>query len=154
MRLNFLANFFFFNDTATTEIYTLSLHDALPICAVGGGIAAQEGEGDGRIDVGEDRRGPGPEAVQQRPELIGEGDARSDQIVAAAHESAERARRVGQGLKRAEAMASGTEPIARDYGIARITRTARGGVAGTARLQGVGVDGNDQIGRASCRERV
>src|SRR5215813_6624711 len=25
------ARFFFFNDTATTEIYTLSLHDALPI---------------------------------------------------------------------------------------------------------------------------
>src|SRR2546429_5449292 len=25
--------FFFFNDTATTEIYTLSLHDALPICS-------------------------------------------------------------------------------------------------------------------------
>src|SRR3712207_8014065 len=24
---------FFFNDTATTEIYTLSLHDALPICS-------------------------------------------------------------------------------------------------------------------------
>src|ERR1039457_7639995 len=27
-----LCFFFFFNDTATTEIYTLSLHDALPIC--------------------------------------------------------------------------------------------------------------------------
>src|SRR2546429_1664060 len=27
----FAAFFFFFNDTATTEIYTLSLHDALPI---------------------------------------------------------------------------------------------------------------------------
>src|SRR5438270_12592368 len=26
-------HFFFFNDTATTEIYTLSLHDALPISA-------------------------------------------------------------------------------------------------------------------------
>src|SRR2546430_6503149 len=26
------CSFFFFNDTATTEIYTLSLHDALPIC--------------------------------------------------------------------------------------------------------------------------
>src|SRR2546428_11384548 len=26
-----ICNFFFFNDTATTEIYTLSLHDALPI---------------------------------------------------------------------------------------------------------------------------
>src|SRR5712672_4481156 len=31
--------FFFFNDTATTEIYTLSLHDALPICR---NIAARE----------------------------------------------------------------------------------------------------------------
>src|SRR2546429_6373193 len=29
--------FFFFNDTATTEIYTLSLHDALPISPVEGG---------------------------------------------------------------------------------------------------------------------
>src|SRR6266849_4599104 len=28
-----LSFFFFFNDTATTEIYTLSLHDALPISA-------------------------------------------------------------------------------------------------------------------------
>src|SRR2546422_7810250 len=32
--------FFFFNDTATTEIYTLSLHDALPIFSAGGGGAA------------------------------------------------------------------------------------------------------------------
>src|SRR2546430_11117017 len=29
--MNELPFFFFFNDTATTEIYTLSLHDALPI---------------------------------------------------------------------------------------------------------------------------
>src|SRR3712207_7462725 len=29
--LHLLLLFFFFNDTATTEIYTLSLHDALPI---------------------------------------------------------------------------------------------------------------------------
>src|SRR5204863_1046999 len=29
--ISFLFIFFFFNDTATTEIYTLSLHDALPI---------------------------------------------------------------------------------------------------------------------------
>src|SRR2546427_13309917 len=42
--------FFFFNDTATTEIYTLSLHDALPICfllrilqGLGRGLAAVEG---------------------------------------------------------------------------------------------------------------
>src|ERR1043166_7027130 len=31
---------FFFNDTATTEIYTLSLHDALPIC--GGGRSVRD----------------------------------------------------------------------------------------------------------------
>src|SRR5256885_17258978 len=31
MLLSSLFLFFFFNDTATTEIYTLSLHDALPI---------------------------------------------------------------------------------------------------------------------------
>src|ERR1039457_7336138 len=32
MCLVYLVFVFFFNDTATTEIYTLSLHDALPIC--------------------------------------------------------------------------------------------------------------------------
>src|SRR3712207_7263396 len=31
MLVKFRYRFFFFNDTATTEIYTLSLHDALPI---------------------------------------------------------------------------------------------------------------------------
>src|SRR5258708_8620814 len=30
--LSLFSFFFFFNDTATPEIYTLSLHDALPIC--------------------------------------------------------------------------------------------------------------------------
>src|SRR5437762_11845603 len=34
-----LPTFFFFNDTATTDIYTLSLHDALPICRVIQGFA-------------------------------------------------------------------------------------------------------------------
>src|SRR3989449_11673903 len=33
--------FFFFNDTATTEIYTLSLHDALPILAARRGDRAE-----------------------------------------------------------------------------------------------------------------
>src|SRR2546425_9917408 len=34
VRLLAMSVFFFFNDTATTEIYTLSLHDALPIFLV------------------------------------------------------------------------------------------------------------------------
>src|SRR2546426_3109042 len=41
--------FFFFNDTATTEIYTLSLHDALPISIVGVAL----------VDLGESAREPG-----------------------------------------------------------------------------------------------
>src|SRR2546429_9370328 len=43
--LSFFFFFFFFNDTATTEIYTLSLHDALPIypLTVVVGLAAQVG---------------------------------------------------------------------------------------------------------------
>src|SRR5258707_6433445 len=48
--------FFFFNDTATTEIYTLSLHDALPIS-----------HGD---DLAWDRhhdRGPGPLVLRDHP---------------------------------------------------------------------------------------
>src|SRR2546430_17358914 len=35
-RVLYSFSFFFFNDTATTEIYTLSLHDALPIFSVSG----------------------------------------------------------------------------------------------------------------------
>src|SRR2546430_13694305 len=34
---------FFFNDTATTEIYTLPLHDALPICSLLGFARARRG---------------------------------------------------------------------------------------------------------------
>src|SRR5256885_13747182 len=62
-----LVLFFFFNDTATTEIYTLSLHDALPIsgrcsgdelarrvggceAAVGGQERDGEGFGEGNVD--------------------------------------------------------------------------------------------------------
>src|SRR3712207_7634916 len=41
------SKFFFFNDTATTEIYTLSLHDALPIS--GGPGRGVEGPGAGAV---------------------------------------------------------------------------------------------------------
>src|SRR2546429_7152424 len=40
-----ICSFFFFNDTATTEIYTLSLHDALPICQAGPGRAVEQKRG-------------------------------------------------------------------------------------------------------------
>src|SRR2546430_15236365 len=56
-RLN-ISSFFFFNDTATSEIYTLSLHDALPICnQLGGGHVER------RIAYAHALRGPARAAV-------------------------------------------------------------------------------------------
>src|ERR1044072_8025307 len=43
--------FFFFNDTATTEIYTLSLHDALPISTRGRGMVRGEPEFGHQMDA-------------------------------------------------------------------------------------------------------
>src|ERR1039457_2038244 len=40
-----LVFFFFFNDTASTEIYTLSLHGALPICIIRAGASWPEDDG-------------------------------------------------------------------------------------------------------------
>src|SRR2546430_17105835 len=40
-----ISSFFFFNDTATTEIYTLSLHDALPISCEAAGRDRLDGVG-------------------------------------------------------------------------------------------------------------
>src|SRR2546422_7063673 len=51
-----LSSFFFFNDTATTEIYTLSLHDALPICGAG----REDGALRNRRRPGRDGEGEGP----------------------------------------------------------------------------------------------
>src|SRR2546430_5375178 len=56
--------FFFFNDTATTEIYTLSLHDALPIFVEPGGAVGVTPHG--RIDLGE-RLGGGEGGPARRP---------------------------------------------------------------------------------------
>src|SRR2546422_11725717 len=43
--------FFFFNDTATTEIYTLSLHDALPISVATGDVIQQGGSRRGALMI-------------------------------------------------------------------------------------------------------
>src|SRR2546427_3540803 len=52
---------FFFNDTATTEIYTLSLHDALPIC----GSPCQLGHCAVRVPAAGARQPHRPHAVQR-----------------------------------------------------------------------------------------
>src|SRR5438093_10630806 len=103
---SFFLYFFFFNDTATTEIYTLSLHDALPIYPrstgtesahpVGAGMRRGHDRHDG--DAARRARGFDPEKVHQfftdrgreptqemrvagdSPEPVGPGDAAFQQL--------------------------------------------------------------------------
>src|SRR2546430_10097890 len=82
-QLPVVYDFFFFNDTATTEIYTLSLHDALPICGrvrqpedadLPGGVPAP---------VPDRRRGPGCATLAARRHLRGNrcrGDRKSTRL--------------------------------------------------------------------------
>ena len=63
---------FFFNDTATTEIYTLSLHDALPISSAG---RARDRSRADRAGAG---RGLRPSRRQVRPR--GRGDRKSTRL--------------------------------------------------------------------------
>src|SRR3712207_7557554 len=58
--------FFFFNDTATTEIYTLSLHDALPISGVHRLLPPPVLQGRRRVRAGPRRRGRRPAADGDR----------------------------------------------------------------------------------------
>ena len=80
--------FFFFNDTATTEIYTLSLHDALPISQQNAVVelilSLEQAEAEaGLVETGHrgsqvaafERRGGGKEAV-----LGGHGSHRKAQV--------------------------------------------------------------------------
>src|SRR5258708_33551406 len=58
-RLSFCSFVFFFNDTATTEIYTLSLHDALPISRLLSGFSVQYRDLSGGrtgLAIGQDRK--------------------------------------------------------------------------------------------------
>src|SRR3712207_7545417 len=74
-----LCNFFFFNDTATTEIYTLSLHDALPISlrrahALARGVRAG-GAAAGEPGAGGQRRTAARAAPLVRPQRPDQGRA-------------------------------------------------------------------------------
>src|SRR3712207_8023114 len=75
---------FFFNDTATTEIYTLSLHDALPISAPARRAAAAPGARlvrHGAREVADQDRGPRPalRRIPERHRLPAQGGRRSEE---------------------------------------------------------------------------
>src|SRR3712207_8201740 len=73
---------FFFNDTATTEIYTLSLHDALPICGVEAGRAVAELEAasirQGDVHPGEHRTTSSPGGPRARAAQVVLAQASAD----------------------------------------------------------------------------
>src|SRR5215475_1089173 len=62
--------FFFFNDTATTEIYTLSLHDALPIYLAGIRTEPQPDRGDGSCRPQPGRSEEHTSELQSRENLV------------------------------------------------------------------------------------
>src|SRR5687768_18400185 len=65
-----ISLFFFFNDTATTEIYTLSLHDALPIFDHAHEVAHEQRPGAGRRPVaGHDAQAEEPRSEEHTSEL-------------------------------------------------------------------------------------
>src|SRR2546430_12494315 len=73
-----IHSFFFFNDTATTEIYTLSLHDALPISKAG-----KQNDGTAAKAVGpraENRRKQELHRVPGEQEIAGDGDRKSTRL--------------------------------------------------------------------------
>src|SRR3712207_8078236 len=81
-----VAVYIFFNDTATTEIYTLSLHDALPILRPRQprlGRVVQHGGADARVAVGGDGHADAAAADQHaepRPSALHRGgDLRSEE---------------------------------------------------------------------------
>src|SRR2546430_6567017 len=67
--------FFFFNDTATTEIYTLSLHDALPIWGQTSALPVQPG----RLPLAEVRR-PGTARFRCSMACTGSADRKSTRL--------------------------------------------------------------------------
>src|SRR6266540_6541981 len=84
-----VSEFFFFNDTATTEIYTLSLHDALPIfelrkvsvgIAEGDNVSIDSGLASGELVVveGSDRLRDGAKVeIPDRAARAGPGEGKA-----------------------------------------------------------------------------
>src|SRR5256885_13226248 len=71
--------FFFFNDTATTEIYTLSLHDALPICPRGAGRTTRRRDRPGSFGSSARRPAAGPRGWRPRARRPAASTGRSEE---------------------------------------------------------------------------
>src|SRR2546422_8610060 len=76
----YLCVFFFFNDTATTEIYTLSLHDALPISRCRGVSACPFAPAPGRACPAAHASRARPTACAPRARSTPAGDRKSTRL--------------------------------------------------------------------------
>src|SRR3989449_4459971 len=73
------SSFFFFNDTATTEIYTLSLHDALPISSSG------PPPGGSRSPAARATASPGARAAAHRPRPAARSEEHTSELQSRLH---------------------------------------------------------------------
>src|SRR2546427_7333335 len=135
--------FFFFNDTATTEIYTLSLHDALPICRAKGQDETSDLRRDLQLLLGHGDVGGEGRVARARRES--RDDARSDP--APEHtwrQTAEQAYQQGEAHGPVKQQPEQHDQDVFGEALQNPPAEYRGGEEDQA----------EQIGRASCRERV
>ncbi len=118
---------------------------AEPSRAARGWVALEEGERDRRVDVSEDGASAGPEAVEQRPELVRDRHPLGHQVVAGADDSTQSPDLVGRRPQPSETVSIGAQHVGEDVGIARVALAASGPVARSARLQRVRVDRHDGV---------
>jgi hypothetical protein len=111
------------------------------------GVVLEEGQRDRAVEGGEELRGSGPDAVEFGAQLVGQRDARMDEVLMGAGERAQRARGVAVRLERAEAMAVGAREFGEHERVEAVALAARVGVARPRRLDLVGMDRHhDQSG--------
>src|SRR5256886_15915109 len=136
--IHLLLCFFFFNDTATTEIYTLSLHDALPIypprhqAPEHGGRAERRAQGDGL------RHRPTRESVEGRGVDQGRDVDRTPGLHVARAPLGKRARRAQRSLlggRGAVRMSHAPLAVRRRDDVRADREASRGGAARSAHRQ-------------------
>ncbi len=111
------------------------------------GPLLDEGQGDGRIHSGKDASGARPVGIQQGRQLVGQAHASGYQVIAGAHQGAQRTDRRGLWLQGAPAVAIGSQQVRQHERIARIALGVAGAVARPAGLHRIGVDGKHLVAR-------
>src|SRR5207249_1731604 len=102
-------------------------------------VALAEGQGNRRVDVGEDRDCPWPEAIEQRSELIRELNARGDKIVTSAHQSTKCLRLVGWLAQGRESVPIRANQVREQIGVAGVALRERCPVPGPSGLDRIRV---------------